>query len=282
MKDELQYIGEKIIANDHIIAKNVTDIIEKNNTFRLPVIEIPREKQVNFCSELVRLLGEALLDSTPVYGKIEEWSKKAATIAIRHSISLTDSLRSATFFRTVIWDVFTDELEKRKFAAITMLDVSKIIDPLLDRVSSVIGEEFELHTNRLMNVAYTALEELSVPVVPIVEGVAVVPLVGSIDTRRAKLIMDVSLAESSKLNVRQMIFDVSGVPIIDTMVADQLFQIFNALRLTGVQAVITGIRPEISQTIVNLGLNFTGIKTRATMQQALRDLGVHKLSKEQK
>ncbi|WP_059171894.1 STAS domain-containing protein [Bacillus sp. FJAT-27445] len=277
MKDELRYIGEKIIENDHLIAKNVTDILDKNDTFRLPSHEITLERKMGFCAELISYFGEALTGNRePVFTKVENWGKKAAEIAIRYQVSLTDSLRSISFFRTVIWDVFSDELEEKQFAAITMLDVSKIIDPLLDRISSIIGEEFEIHTNRLMDVAYTALEELSVPVVPIVEGIAVVPLVGSIDTRRARLIMDVSLAESTRLNARQIIFDISGVPVIDTMVADQLFQIFNALRLTGVEAVVTGIRPEISQTIVSLGLDFSQIKTRATMRQALSDFGVQK------
>ncbi|WP_053368330.1 STAS domain-containing protein [Bacillus sp. FJAT-27245] len=281
MKDELQYIGEKIIANDHVIARNVTDILEKNDTFRLPHLEMPLDRKVDFCAKLISLLGEALTGKREsILPEIEEWGKKAAEVAIRHRVSLTDSLRSVSFFRTVVWDVFTDELEKKKFAAITMLDVSKIIDPLLDRVSSVVGEGFEAHTTRLMNVAYTALEELSVPVVPIVEGVAVVPLVGSIDTRRAKLIMEVALSESTRLDIRQIIFDISGVPVIDTMVADQLFQIFSALRLTGVEAIITGIRPEISQTIVNLGLNFNSVKTRATMRQALKDLGIQMVGRE--
>lgn len=281
MKDELRYIGEKIIANDRVIARNVTDILEKNDTFRLPGQEIPIERKVDFCAKLISHFGEALTGKREsILPEIEEWGKKAAEVAIRYHVSLTDSLRSVSFFRTIVWDVFTDELEKKKFAAITMLDVSKIIDPLLDRVSSIVGEEFEAHTNRLMDVAYTALEELSVPVVPIVEGVAVVPLVGSIDTRRARLIMDVALSESMRLNVRQIIFDISGVPVIDTMVADQLFQIFSALRLTGVEAIITGIRPEISQTIVSLGLNFNSVKTRATMRQALKDLGIQKIDKE--
>jgi len=280
MKDELQYIGEKIIANKHIIARNVTAILNKSNTFHLPGQEVDDETKATFCAKFISHLGEALKgNEAEVLEKIELWGKKAAGVAIRYNVSLTDSLRSVTLFRTEIWDVFTDELEKKKFAAITMLDVSKIIDPLLDRVSSIVGEEFESHTDALMNVAYTALEELSVPVVPIVDGIAVVPLVGSIDTRRAKLIMEVSLAEGSRLNVRHMIFDVSGVPIIDTMVADQLFQIFSALRLTGVQPVITGIRPEISQTIVSLGLQFDGVTTRASMHQALKDLGVQRIIK---
>lgn len=280
MKDELQYIGEKIIANKHIIARNVTAILDKSNTFHLPGQEVDNDTKVNFCARFISHLGEALKgNEEEVLEKIDLWGKKAAGVAIRYHVSLTDSLRSVTLFRTEIWDVFTDELEKKEFAAITMLDVSKIIDPLLDRVSSIVGEEFESHTDTLMNVAYTALEELSVPVVPIVDGIAVVPLVGSIDTRRAKLIMEVSLAEGSRLNVRHMIFDVSGVPIIDTMVADQLFQIFSALRLTGVHPVITGIRPEISQTIVSLGLQFDGVTTRASMHQALKDLGVQRIIK---
>lgn len=154
-----------------------------------------------------------------------------------------------------------------------MLDVSKMLDPLFDKVSSIIGEVYEQHNNRLMKIAYTALEELSVTVVPVAETIAVIPLVGAIDTHRAKLIMDISLNEGARLKLKHIILDVSGVPLIDTMVADQIFHIVNALRLTGIKAMITGIHPEIAQTIVSLGLDFGDIKTRATLQQALKELG---------
>ncbi|MGW8457869.1 STAS domain-containing protein [Bacillus atrophaeus] len=273
MKDELKYIGEKIVQYEEALARNVADI-EINSLGRRLEEERQALSGITYREQLITYLGQALYqDMQEVTERISEWSKQAGEMFIRLNVSLSESLRAISFYRTVIWNVFTEELEQRKFAAITMLDVSKMLDPLFDKVSSIIGEVYEQHNNRLMKIAYTALEELSVTVVPVAETIAVIPLVGAIDTHRAKLIMDISLNEGARLKLKHIILDVSGVPLIDTMVADQIFHIVNALRLTGIKAMITGIHPEIAQTIVSLGLDFGDIKTRATLQQALKELG---------
>ncbi|PGT81468.1 MULTISPECIES: STAS domain-containing protein [Bacillaceae] len=277
MKEELKYIGQKIVENDLELAKKV--VFQKDSILmkQIELSKLPIAERIKYRAILIRYFGKAL------YGNLDEirekvicWGREAAQIAIRDNISLSSTLRGIYLYRTVIWDAFTEELNKREFAPITMLDVSKIIDPLLDLVCEIIGEEFEKHNQKLMEVAYTALEELSVPVVPIVKGIVVLPIVGAVDTHRAKLIMDISLHESARLGVSYLILDVSGVPIIDTMVANQLFQVVKALQLTGVEVIITGIRPEIAQTVVKLGIHFGDIKTRATMMQALYELGITK------
>ncbi|WP_226670889.1 STAS domain-containing protein [Metabacillus litoralis] len=275
MKDELRYIGKKIVDNNLALAKKV--VFNKDSSLNMQInrSHMPLTDRIEYRAKLIGYFGEALYeDLDMITDKVTTWAIRAAEIAINDHISLSSTLRGVYTYRTVIWDVFTEEVDKREFAPITMLDVTKIIDPLLDLVGNIIGEEFEKHNHKLMQVAYTALEELSVPVVPIVEGVSVVPLVGGIDTHRAKLIMDVTLHETVKSQLTDLIFDVSGVPIIDTMVANQLFQIVQALRLTGVDVMVTGIRPEIAQTIVSLGLDFEGIKTQANLKQALTELGV--------
>jgi rsbT co-antagonist protein RsbR len=123
-----------------------------------------------------------------------------------------------------------------------------------------------------MKIAYTALEELSVPVVAINKNVAVVPLIGEIDTHRSQLILEVTMEESSKLKLEYLILDVTGVPVIDTMVADNLFKVIYALKLLGVETIITGIRPEIAQTIVSIGVNFKGVTTFADLPTALSSI----------
>ncbi|WP_174732686.1 STAS domain-containing protein [Mesobacillus harenae] len=281
MKDELRYIGEKIFNNHAKLAGILEEILDSNYTERLNKSGMTLEKRTEYRSEIFQYFGEALYgDLDLITQKVTEWGEKAANLAIRHNQSLSDSLRATSFYRTVIWDVFQEELDQRQFAAITMLDVSKIVDPLLDKVNRTFGEVYEKHNNRLMTIAYSALENLSVPVVPIAKGLAVIPLVGEIDTHRAKLIMEVSLQQGSLLNLNYLIFDVSGVPMIDTMVADQIFQIVKAVRLTGIEAILTGIRPEIAQTIVSLGLNFGDIQTRANMQQALSELGFRQMGQQ--
>ncbi|WP_409304753.1 STAS domain-containing protein [Peribacillus sp. SCS-155] len=274
MKHELRYIGEKIVTNHIKLAEAVFESIDPAYSVKLKEAGMPIDELLNYRAELLRYFGQALYEDTDsMVGKAVEWGIMAAEFAIRYNVSLSDSLRAVSFYRTVIWEVFTEELEKNQFAAITMLDVSKKVDPLLDKVCSTIGEVYENHSNELMKHAYSALEELSVPVVPISTGIAVIPLVGAIDTNRAQLIMETSLSESARLSLQTIIMDISGVPVIDTMVANEFIKIISALKMTGIQAIITGIRPEIAQTIVNLGVHIGDVKTRANMQQALYELG---------
>ncbi|WP_046179998.1 STAS domain-containing protein [Domibacillus tundrae] len=274
MRDELRYIGKKIIQNDLALAKAVDDIQDNDYKQRLESSGFPALEFTEYRAELLRYFGEALyMNFEETVEKVNAWGEKVANKAIYYNISLSDSLIAISNYRTVIWNVFTEELEQRKFAARTMLDVSKIIDPLFDKVSRIFGEAYEDNSKRLMAIAYTALEELSVPVVPITTGIAVIPLVGAIDTYRAQLIMETALTEGARLKISHFILDISGVLIIDTMVADQIFQIVKALKLIGIQTILTGIRPEIAQTIVSLGLNFNKIKTHASLKQALKELG---------
>lgn len=278
MKEELKYIGDKIVENHVKLAEKLEDMIDPFYMRDLRNSGMLLNELREYRAELIRCFGEGLFKDTDVVMKeVIKWGEKAASFAIRYNISLSGALRAVSSYRNVIWEAFTEELEQRQFAAITMLDVSKKVDPLIDKVCNVIGEMYEKHNEELMKDAYNALEELSVPVVPLAEGIAIIPIVGDIDTHRAKLIMEISLNASADLNLEDIIFDVSAVPIIDTMVANQLFKIVNALQLTGVETILTGIRPEIAQTIVNLGVNFGEIKTRASMQQALKELGFKKI-----
>ncbi|OCA82855.1 STAS domain-containing protein [Pseudobacillus wudalianchiensis] len=274
MKDELRYIGKKIVDNHLTLAQRIEGTIAAENKKTGVKNNATLAERRKYRAQLIVCFGKALYEDTELIAQeVKKWGRRTAELAIQYNISLNNLLREVATYRTVIWDVFTEELEQRKFAAITMLDVSKMIDPLIDQVFKVIGEVYEAHNERLMKVAYTALEELSVPVVPVAEGVAAIPLVGAIDTHRAKLVMEVALNEGARMNLSHMIIDVSGVPIIDTMVADQLFQVIRALKLTGVKATLTGIRPEIAQTIVNLGIHFDELNPCVNLQEALKNLG---------
>ncbi|WP_338786500.1 STAS domain-containing protein [Metabacillus sp. FJAT-53654] len=271
MKEELNYIGQKIINNRKILANSVTDLQKNLYDLSQNNLNWYEDTDNNRASHLIELLGKSLIDKQQLSKDIVDWAKTEASYLV-DTISLTQALRSLAFYRTVIWDVFTEELEQQQFAALTMLDVSKIIDPLLDEISAVFGEVFQDHSNKLMKIAYTALEELSVPVVPINKNVAVVPLIGEIDTHRSQLILEVTMEESSKLKLEYLILDVTGVPVIDTMVADNLFKVIYALKLLGVETIITGIRPEIAQTIVSIGVNFKGVTTFADLPTALSSI----------
>ncbi|WP_437774887.1 STAS domain-containing protein [Sorangium sp. So ce1097] len=110
---------------------------------------------------------------------------------------------------------------------------------------------------------------LSAPIVPISQGVLVLPLVGALDSTRAQQVMENLLSKVVERQARVAIIDVTGVPHIDTSSASALLQVAQAVRLLGAQVVLTGIRPEVAQAIVGLGIDLTGIVTRRDLQSGI-------------
>ncbi|MFZ3579914.1 PAS domain S-box protein [Virgibacillus sp. DJP39] len=122
------------------------------------------------------------------------------------------------------------------------------------------------------------VNELSTPIVPLLEDISVLPLIGSIDLERAIQLLDKIPSEVQQKNVQILIIDFSGIYTFDEMITDYILKISNVLQLLGVRSIITGIRPDLTQSAVKLGVDLTAIKTMATVQQALEYLGVSRIT----
>jgi rsbT co-antagonist protein RsbR len=116
--------------------------------------------------------------------------------------------------------------------------------------------------------------EISTPVIQLTSKVGFLPLVGEISPDRAQMIFEKALAECSRKNIERLFIDLSGVPVIDTMVAQQIFQVISGLKIIGVDTSLSGISPEIAQTAVQLGINFDKINVYNTLSQAIKYTGL--------
>lgn len=116
------------------------------------------------------------------------------------------------------------------------------------------------------------IRELSVPVLPVTDETLVMPLVGAIDTERLADIQDRALHALQRSRARYLLVDITGVPVVDSQVAQGLIAIASMCRLLGAEMVLIGIRPEVAQTIVGLGLSLSSLHTAADLQTVLRDL----------
>ncbi|MFP7492365.1 STAS domain-containing protein [Terribacillus saccharophilus] len=145
----------------------------------------------------------------------------------------------------------------------------RVIITAFDQVILKVTEEMHHYSNRKLQAQQEMINELSSPVILLNDTTALLPLVGDIDTNRAKLILENTLRECTVQDVDLLFIDLSGVIIIDTMVAQQIFYLVDALKLVGVETVISGMRPEIAQTAVQLGVSFNA-RTTATLTQAIR------------
>ena len=115
-----------------------------------------------------------------------------------------------------------------------------------------------------------ALQELSSPIVPLWDRVVAVPLIGTIDTVRASVIMQALLEAVAAEPVTVVILDLTGVPVVDSTVAQGLLRSADAVKLLGAEVVVTGIRPEVAQTVVRMGADFSHFTIRRTLKEGLR------------
>lgn len=118
----------------------------------------------------------------------------------------------------------------------------------------------------------TQIREMSTPVVPVLEGVIVVPLVGNFDSQRGSQLAQSVLAGIDHYNARVAVLDITGVTMVDSQVATTLIAVTGAARLIGATILLVGVRPEVAQTLVQIGIDLSHIRTFATLQEAIQQI----------
>lgn len=278
MTDSLQYLGDLIVKRSEQLANDVHEqaLADVPAAIREQAdVKAIEAKIILYRTELIAFLGQGICsdeDHLESLKKIEAWGKETAAYFYRLGVQLDKALLEVTIYRKRIWKEIERETIQQNMPASVVFQVISRFDPLLDHAVYSFSLTYVEEHQKTLEHAKTAFLELSVPVVPLLKGVGVLPLVGNMDTERSRLLMEKSLEQASELHLTHLIIDVSGVEIIDTMVADQLFKVMDALGLIGVETMITGIRPEVAQTMVSLGLNISGINVKASLQDAFEQL----------
>jgi rsbT co-antagonist protein RsbR len=141
---------------------------------------------------------------------------------------------------------------------------------LLDDLGLYTTEVYQKSREDIIARQQQELLELSTPVTNLWEGILAVPLVGTLDSARTQVVMESLLEEIVKSGASIAVMDITGVPTVDTLVAQHLLKTVAAAKLMGAECIISGIRPQIAQTIVHLGVNLGDVATKATLAEAFR------------
>ena len=141
---------------------------------------------------------------------------------------------------------------------------------LLDKLGLYTTEIYQESREGIIHRQQQELMELSTPVVQLWEEVLALPLIGTLDSARTQVVMENLLQRVVETGARIAIIDITGVPTVDTLVAQHLMKTVAATRLMGADCIISGIRPQIAQTIVHLGVNLNDIITKATLADAFQ------------
>jgi rsbT co-antagonist protein RsbR len=246
--------------------KNETDGVYSSNDPK--VIEIVKEQNYAFHEHFIELFEREHDEFTNHFDKwIHEIATDQQHLNTPIHYILKEFMNTRSQYLRFVREFAKEHPEKVKPGQEEIWQ--EIIVKVMDSVILKFTEETYNHSNNQLKAQQEMINELSSPVISITGVTALLPLVGDIDTSRAKMILENTLSQCALKRVEHLCIDLSGVVMIDTMVAHQIFQLINALKLIGVKTTLSGIRPEIASTAVQLGLSFNDIETRATLAQAL-------------
>ena len=151
---------------------------------------------------------------------------------------------------------------------VALADATWAATTLLDKLGLLTMEVYQKGRESVISRQQEELLELSTPVVRLWDNVVAVPLIGTLDSARTQVVMENLLQEIVNLGAAIAIIDITGVPTVDTLVAQHLLKTVAAARLMGADCIISGIRPQIAQTIVHLGVDLGDVVTKATLADA--------------
>ncbi|SJZ87742.1 STAS domain-containing protein [Sediminibacterium ginsengisoli] len=151
-----------------------------------------------------------------------------------------------------------------------LVDASFKMNNLLDSLSIMTFETFIKSREEVILRQTDEISEISTPVIRVWDGIVALPIIGTLDSSRTQVVMEALLQEIVESGSTIAILDISGVPAVDSLVAQHLIKTVAATRLMGAECIISGIRPEIAQTVVHLGIDLSNIVTKASLASALR------------
>lgn len=239
------------------------------------------------CQEFMRLLRNATRSSDGAGLEGQGWEplkELLASVSRSRGAQGFTPTETATFvfsFKRPLFSRLRRELEGNADA---LADVMWRATELLDGLGLYTTEAYQKAREDVIARQQEEMLELSTPVVKLWDGVLALPMIGTLDSNRTQVVMETLLQSIVDTGSRVAIIDITGVPTVDTLVAQHLLKTVAAAKLMGAECIISGIRPQIAQTIVHLGIDLGDVTTRATLAdalvEALRRLGteLHPLS----
>ena len=221
-------------------------------------------------TELLGLTFDALGSGTDV--NAAHWAE------VRRVLEGLSKSRAIQGFTSTETAIFVFSLKKPLFHSIrqvyakdpaALADATWEASELIDALGLQTVQIFQKSREDVISRQQEDLLELSTPVVKIWDGILALPMIGTLDSARTQVVMEALLQRIIETGSEVAIIDITGVPTVDTLVAQHLLKTVTAIRLMGAECIISGIRPQIAQTIVHLGVDLQGVTTKANLADAL-------------
>ena len=227
-----------------------------------------RSQSTEFLS-LLQQAAQAGVDDvgSPTFGRVRDMLGDLSRSRARQGYSPSET---ATFVFSLKRPLFQRLRQELGGDAQALADANWAATELLDKLGLLTIEIYQKGREEVISRQQQELLELSTPVVKLWDGVLALPMIGTLDSARTQVVMEALLQRIVETGAEIAIIDITGVPTVDTLTAQHLLKTVTAARLMGADCIISGIRPQIAQTIVHLGVDLADVTTKATLADAFR------------
>ena len=245
------------------LASQQQNLALRNNLLKPGELE---EQSRSFLEVLVRAMSdapEADVAQSAGWASVRDAVASIARSRARQGFTPSETATFIFSLKQPLMSVIREELSGDAQA-----DAMWRVTLMLDTLGLHAVETYQAGREEIINRQQQELLELSTPVVELWEGVLALPLIGTLDSARTQVVMESLLQAIVTTGSSIAIIDITGVPVVDTLVAQHLLKTVAAARLMGADCIISGIRPQIAQTIVHLGVEISDVMTKATLADA--------------
>jgi rsbT co-antagonist protein RsbR len=265
---EMSDLGEIISRNeDQIRTEWIRDMSKSTQRADL----ISKTEVDEQCRALLSAVVSGVKSSGSTQASGPEWSgarevlQEISVSRARQGFSPADVATFVLSLKQPLFGAIRRDLTKNQDR---LFDTVWAATELLDNLALVTTESFMAAREELITRQQQELLELSTPVVKLWDGILALPIIGTLDSARTQVVMENLLQTVVATNSKYAIIDITGVPTVDTLVAQHLLKTITAARLMGAECIISGVRPQIAQTIVHLGINLEDVITKAKLSDA--------------
>lgn len=205
---------------------------------------------------------------------LSQFAKQEGIAWATHSLTLEFKLEWVQAIRRTFWRLLKKYSEEKelKITADNFFVLEKSVNDRIDQFLNKFFLSYSDFKDQLLEAQKRLVENLSVPIIPITASVCILPLIGSVDTYRTKILEEKVLVEIGRLHIQTLIIDLSGISEMEADVIDHLMKIIDGTAMMGCKSVITGLRPEIVRKMIHLGMTFQNrAEMKGTLQLVLRN-----------
>lgn len=258
-----------------ILTVNQQRLLEEWETTQRASIRSDLIKNVEFKAQIKEFYGHFLLAaksdnfddmSSPEWTRIKEFLS---------ALSYSRGIQGFTPTETVMFvfslkKCLTALLRENMATNPATLDEIWVVGEMLDKLGLFTTEVYQKAREEVINRQQLDMLELSTPVVELAEGIIALPMIGTLDSNRTSIVMETLLQRIVETSATVAIIDITGVPTVDTLVAQYLLKTVTAAKMMGAECIISGIRPQIAATIVHLGVDLGSVVTKASLASAFK------------